>query len=205
MDAVRSGYEEWAASYDDHDPSTILDEPLVIALTWPLAGRRVLDVACGTGRYARLLARQGAQVFGADASKNMLRRSKIPAVQATAERLPFGDSSFDRITCGLLFDHVAELDAPFSEMARLLRRDGRAVVSSIHPEMQRLTGADLHPSSLTIPGRIHEISELEHAAAEVGLEQLGRYELSVDERVACHAGWHHRLGKKALVVLAFQR
>src|SRR5262245_32968063 len=129
MDAVRTGYEQWAGSYDDRDPTTLLDEPLVLALTRPLVGRRVLDVACGTGRYARLLLAQGALLFGADASRNMLRRARLPCVQAAAERLPFAEACFERITCGLLFDHVADPQPPFTEMARLLAAGGIAVVS----------------------------------------------------------------------------
>jgi ubiquinone/menaquinone biosynthesis C-methylase UbiE len=205
MDAVRRGYESWASSYDDRDPSTILDEPLVLALCRPLDGRKVLDVACGTGRYARLLGRHGARVFGADASKNMLARARLPCVQASAERLPFAGGSFDRITCGLLFDHVADPRAPFAEMARVLAAGGRAVVTTIHPDMQRLTGADIEAAGVTIPGRIHEIGALESAAAAAGLQLQGRYELAADERLAVDARWRLRVGRPALLVLAFSR
>src|SRR4051794_38088156 len=100
MDQVKEGYDKWADRYDDDDPSTVLDEPWVLQLVGPLAGRRVLDLACGTGRYARLLTGQGARAHGADASRKMLLRARpLPCVQAAAHALPFADASFDALTC----------------------------------------------------------------------------------------------------------
>ena len=46
MEGVRRGYDMWAARYDDRDPSTLLDEPLLVLLARPrgrtLSGRRVV-------------------------------------------------------------------------------------------------------------------------------------------------------------------
>jgi len=65
-------------------------------------GRRVLDIATGTGDLAIDLARAGArQVVGADFAAAMLVSARpkvggsIPLVLADAQRLPFGDATFD--------------------------------------------------------------------------------------------------------------
>jgi ubiquinone/menaquinone biosynthesis C-methylase UbiE len=206
VNGVKVGYDRWAQRYDDRDPSTVLDEPLLLSLAEPLAGRRVLDLACGTGRYSRLLAARGAEVIGADLSRGMLlrARSRTRVIQAAAERLPFAPHSFDLVTCGLLFDHVEDPRQPFREISRVLRPDGRALVTSIHPEMQRLTGADVCVEGIRIPGRIHEIEFLESAARAAGLFPLARHELRVTGEMRRHRNWRWRAQVPALTLFAFR-
>lgn len=75
----------------------------------------MLDVACGTGRYTRLLLEHGYQAGGADISPEMLEfaraRTKGSAnllfLQAgDAEDLPFEDGQFEGVTCMRLFHRV---------------------------------------------------------------------------------------------------
>ncbi|MEO3427286.1 methyltransferase domain-containing protein [Pelagibius sp. CAU 1746] len=99
------------------------------------AGRRLLDVACGTGCVAREAARRGADVTGLDPNEGMLavaRRlaPKIDWREGAAEALPFGDGAFDAVTCqfGLMFfeDRVMAL----AEMWRVVKPGGRLVVAT---------------------------------------------------------------------------
>jgi SAM-dependent methyltransferase len=56
-----------------------VDDPVSVALLGllgPLAGQRVLDVACGHGRITRELARRGADVAGIDISGNLIRKAR---------------------------------------------------------------------------------------------------------------------------------
>ena len=56
----------------------------------PLLGKRILDLGCGKGRFARALQARGAQVVGLDLSAAMLAEATgVPRVRATARRLPF--------------------------------------------------------------------------------------------------------------------
>ncbi|MGF1465802.1 MAG: methyltransferase domain-containing protein [Sandaracinaceae bacterium] len=99
-------------------------------------GRRVLDVACGTGVLAREAAgRVGAgSVVGLDVNPGMLEvaRSLAPEVTWTegrAEELPFPDGSFDAVVSqfGLMF--FADRPAALREMWRVLRPGGDLAVA----------------------------------------------------------------------------
>jgi demethylmenaquinone methyltransferase / 2-methoxy-6-polyprenyl-1,4-benzoquinol methylase len=87
----------------------------------------VLDVAAGTGDFARELRRQGQRAVATDLSYNMLHtaRGVEPRVQADASRLPFRWGAFDGVTCGYALRNFTDLEKTFSEMARVLRPGGR--------------------------------------------------------------------------------
>jgi len=69
-----------------------------------LAGRTALDLACGAGRYLRLLHERGAHATGVDLSAVLLQEARLrflsqgvaaPLVRADMRQLPFGHASFD--------------------------------------------------------------------------------------------------------------
>jgi demethylmenaquinone methyltransferase / 2-methoxy-6-polyprenyl-1,4-benzoquinol methylase len=90
----------------------------------PGDGGRVLDVATGTGLVAALLVRAGHQVTGVDQSAEMLAEARarfdgaVELVEASAESLPFGDSTFDHLTFTYLLRYV---DAPAEVLRELVR------------------------------------------------------------------------------------
>ena len=104
----------------------------------------VLDVACGTGDMALLLAEQGATVTGVDLSSEMLALAKAKATrrmsdgagfgprivlrQADAEQLPFADASFDTVTCAFGVRNFVHLEQGLNEMLRVLKPGGRMVI-----------------------------------------------------------------------------
>ncbi len=87
----------------------------------------VLDVAAGTGDFTRELTRQGHRAVATDLSYGMLEVGRaMPArVQANASSLPFGDASFDGVTCGYALRNFTDLAGTFDEMARVVRPGGR--------------------------------------------------------------------------------
>jgi demethylmenaquinone methyltransferase / 2-methoxy-6-polyprenyl-1,4-benzoquinol methylase len=94
-------------------------------------GDTALDVATGTGAVAReLLARKGCKVVGLDQSPEMLAeaRRRLPAdvelVHASAESLPFPDTSFDALTFTYLLRYVSDPPATLRELARVVRPGG---------------------------------------------------------------------------------
>ena len=94
---------------------------------------KVLDVACGTGDMAMELLRQGCSVTGVDLSKEMMAIAKRKAPQAEyrladVERLPFGDASFDAVTCAFGVRNFVHLEQGLSEMLRVLKPGGRMVI-----------------------------------------------------------------------------
>lgn len=105
----------------------------ILGALGPLDGRLVLDLGCGKGRFARVLAAQGARVVGLDLSAAMLGEadgSSLQRVQGSARRLPFASATFDAAVAVEVFEHVepAALDASFAEAARVLRPGGILVI-----------------------------------------------------------------------------
>lgn len=95
-------------------------------------GQQVLDLGCGTGLFARELARRGADVTGLDVSHklieqaNMLDReagTSLDYVVATAEETFFPDASFDVVTAAASW-HWFDHDAATAEVHRILRENG---------------------------------------------------------------------------------
>jgi len=123
-------------------------------------GDRVLDVGCGPGRLAVVLAQRvgpTGSVNGIDPAKEMVarataraRRAGVPArfQQAFAQQLPFSDGSFDALTCTLALHHVADHDRPraVAEMYRVLRPGGTLLIGEFQAPSRRRRWPRLHHS-----------------------------------------------------------
>ncbi|WP_345618627.1 class I SAM-dependent methyltransferase [Streptomyces ziwulingensis] len=97
------------------------------------AGRRVLDMGCGTGRDAAHLHHAGRRVTGADLSEAMLTHARAhhpgPAyVRADLHRFDLGQGAFDAVVCldsTLLYCHTDDqLDGFLSSCRRALTPGG---------------------------------------------------------------------------------
>ena len=72
-DRTKRAYENWAPTYDtDPNPHTALEYRPVLETLAARAGERILDAACGTGRYTAALHADGVDVMGLDFSAAML-------------------------------------------------------------------------------------------------------------------------------------
>ena len=103
----------------------------VVSGQWPVVS--VLDVACGTGDMALLLAERGATVTGVDISEEMLdvARFKVQGSRlmvADAEHLPVEDNTFDAVTCAFGVRNFVHLEQGLNEMLRVLKPSGRMVI-----------------------------------------------------------------------------
>jgi ubiquinone/menaquinone biosynthesis methyltransferase len=99
------------------------------AMAGAAAGTRMLDLACGTGDIAYLLAARGARVTGLDVTPGMLRlaRAKGHGVRFVAGdmmALPFPAARFDVVTAGYGIRNVPELAPALAEIRRVLRPGG---------------------------------------------------------------------------------
>lgn len=101
-------------------------------------GDRVIDVACGSGKLAAKLAAAvgpAGQVTGADLSPGMIavaRRAQpalaqLDFVVANALALPVADDAFDAATIAFGLRNLADYEAGFRELARVVRPGGRVV------------------------------------------------------------------------------
>jgi ubiquinone/menaquinone biosynthesis C-methylase UbiE len=105
-----------------------------------LTGARVLDVGCGTGKFARVLAeRRLARVWGVDPSPEMLNeaRRRLPSSvglkRGSAERLPFKPGYFDAAVLWTVV-HVVDRARAFAELHRVLAPGGRLAIVTFAPE-----------------------------------------------------------------------
>ncbi|PWI42727.1 ubiquinone/menaquinone biosynthesis methyltransferase [Streptomyces sp. ICBB 8177] len=92
-------------------------------------GRRILDVAAGTGTSGMALTAEGASVVACDFSEGMLAigRRRHPAmdfVVGDGHRLPFADGSFDAVTISFGLRNVTDPESVLGEMLRVTRPGG---------------------------------------------------------------------------------
>ena len=109
-------------------------------------GRRVLDLAAGTGKLTRLLVPSGATVVAVEPVPEMraeleLRVPGIEILDGTAEHLPLAAASVDGVTVGQAF-HWFRPDAAFQEIHRVLRpAGGLALIWNARDERHPLQAA----------------------------------------------------------------
>ena len=194
---VREGYAEWSNQYDgEPNPLITLEETLVLELIGDVAGLDVLDVACGTGRYAIPLAQAGARVTGIDLSEEMLDLARRKAAGsglsldlrvADVRALPFPDGSFDLAICALALCHLPDLNLAAQELARVLRPGGRVVISDFHPFCLLIgwrTCFDRPEARYWIENHLNLTEEYVGALLANGFALTDLRESVVDERVA---------------------
>ena len=97
------------------------------------AGKKVLEVGCGSGIDAVEFARNGAIVTATDITDNAVKLTKmlaeeagvnIKVVQASADKLPFKDDAFDLLYSYGTLHHIPDVDKAMSEIHRVLRPGG---------------------------------------------------------------------------------
>jgi len=138
------GHRIWSASYDnDLNPVLALDTRVLSERLGSLAGLRVVDVACGTGRWTSFAQSHGAEVIGIDLCPEMLaaaaRKSALSGCLALADaaELPIRQGAADLSLCSLALSYFPSAAAAIAEMARITRRGGRVVISDLHPHAVR--------------------------------------------------------------------
>jgi ubiquinone/menaquinone biosynthesis C-methylase UbiE len=186
-----AAYERWAATYSPapHNPLMRAEQQAMLG-QWPwVAGRHALDLACGSGRYAKLLADAGAaSVTALDFSAAMLRRvSDGQRVQASMMSLPFASGVFDIVVSGLAVGHASSLQQWMTEVARVLNHAGVLLYSDFHPQAARAglprSFKDEHGQRYTVPHNSYEVGAQTDAAAAAGLVVESVHELRVGMEV----------------------
>lgn len=140
--SVEEGYERWARTYDESpNPLLALEERHLTGILPDLTGSNVLDLGCGTGRWlARLMARGACSVIGIDLSAAMLSvaRRRVALcerlVRADGLHLPFRASAFDFVLFSFALNHIKDLQAIARELGRVIKLQGRLLISEMHPE-----------------------------------------------------------------------
>src|SRR5688572_17516529 len=130
--ASRDAYQRWAKTYPPmaHNPFMQLEEVTMRELLPSLDGLRVLDLACGTGRWGKIAQDMGAkQVISMDDSAAMLVSGRPSgAALASMDGIALRDACVDVILCGLAIGHLdrESMRQAIGEIARVLAPGGMA-------------------------------------------------------------------------------
>lgn len=155
----------------------------LVAAAGVRAGDRVLDVGCGPGYLARMLAEATGpegSVVGIDAAPEMTeyatRRARhLPNCRfkpGAAEAIPFADGSFDVVVSSLMIHHLPEGERAraVADMRRVLRQGGTLLLADYRPGGGMLSR--LHASTRQMRAMERRVSPLEPLVAEAGLAGL---------------------------------
>src|SRR5689334_19146184 len=135
--------ESWASHADSNDYRNFFLMPRMLEMLGDVSGKRVLDLGCGEGGYARELKRRGAHVIGVDGSETLVR---IARERAAAEKLDIqficananaletiADNDYDVVVAAMSLMDVEDCTGAVREVRRVLR-DGGSLVMSIRSE-----------------------------------------------------------------------
>ena len=126
-----------------------------------IKGKKVLDIACGSGYGSEILLKQGAKyVIGSDISKNTIDYAKdhyqnenIEFVTNDIKKLNFSDEEFDCIVSFETLEHVKEHDVVICELKRVLKKEGILIISTPNSESRTNDEEDtnrFHEKELTV-------------------------------------------------------
>ncbi len=171
--------------------------PILVELAQPHPGERVVDVACGTGIVARIAATRvgptGA-VVGVDLNPGMLSVARsivstdrhsggsLQWQEASADKLPFPDGSFDIAYCQLGLQFFADRAAALREMYRVLAAEGKLA-------LMVWRGIDESPGFAVLAEALER--HVDRAAAAIMRAPFGLSNADQLDTLASAAGFQH--------------
>jgi len=109
---------------------------LLLDLSVPRAGERVLGVGCGAGAHLSIFLHKGCDVTGIDPSPSLLDHARRRVghrgefYRGQAEDLPFSDNEFDIVTLIAALEFTADPSQAVAEAIRVCR--GRVLIASLN-------------------------------------------------------------------------
>lgn len=115
----------------------MLEMPAVLELLGDIKNKKILDIGCGTGIYAKILTQKGAIVKGFDISPSMVgvaRREnpKLDLRIGSANKIPFNEK-FDIAFASLVVHYLPDWNKMLKEIRRVLKDDGIFIFSTGNP------------------------------------------------------------------------
>lgn len=120
-------------------PDVVAQRDKVLALLAPQAGERALDIGCGPGLTTEALAQAvgpRGSVVGVDIAPPMLAIAQqrcaalgqVAFQRADVTQLPWENGRFDVALASQVYEYVEQIDTALTELARVIRPGGRAVI-----------------------------------------------------------------------------
>jgi SAM-dependent methyltransferase len=177
---VRSGYREWAATYEGtvQDAMDIALLDMLVTPPWASLGP-ALDLGCGTGRTGAWLQRHGvATIDGVDLTPEMLERASFRNVyrrlfEGDVTATGLGAAAYKLVTVCLVDEHLPDLAPLYAEAMRLTAPGGYLVLVGFHPHFIMASGMPTHYTNaageeVAIATHVHLLSEHVGAALAAG-------------------------------------
>ncbi len=169
----RSYFDKWSKVYDRSLLQHLVFNPsheVFIGEMRPLLrrGSKILDVGCGTGKFAFKMANHNKQldVHGVDLSGEMIEKAKekltdenITFAVGDVEELPYESGTFDIVTCSHSFHHYPNQDRAVSEMYRVLKDNGTLMI--IDGSRDKLVGRVIFEIVTFIEGHVYHVLQRE--------------------------------------------
>jgi malonyl-CoA O-methyltransferase len=178
---IQDAYTRWSDTYDsDRNLTRDLDHRATKEALTGLRYQHIMELGCGTGKNTAFLTQLGGRILALDFSPGMLRQAKLKinsdhvffAVADLTKPWPCRNESFELIVCNLVLEHIEDLNAVFSEVARALRTGGRFFLSELHPFRQyKGTKANFRRDyeAVEIEAFVHHLSDFTESARANGL------------------------------------
>ena len=104
-------------------------------------GMKLLDLACGDGLDLVHYKKLGADIYGLDASKELIKiaKERLPDAELKIglfENIPFEDNYFDIVLSKYAIMTSANMEQAFKEIHRVLKSDGMMMYLVVHPFRQ---------------------------------------------------------------------
>ena len=197
LDRNRQAFAGQAKGFSSHG-DTYADQA---GLAWMLAelplsaDATALDVATGTGEFARALAPHVSNVIGLDATDAMLEKGKqfirqsgienIVFQKGIVEKLPFDEQAFDIVASRYAFHHFEDPEPVLSEMARVCRTAGHVIVVDIVVPEESMAEEYNYYERLCDPShtRCLGFAELQSLFRRSGLEVISARRRELEESV----------------------
>ncbi len=139
---VATWYDEMLADKNSFQLKVVL--PNLTRLMAIKKGEMVLDLACGTGFFARAWKKHGAQVTGSDISKELIAIAKQQgrgiaySINSADNLKTVTDQSIDKISLVLAIQNIENVDGVIAECQRVLKVGGKLFMVINHPAFRVL-------------------------------------------------------------------
>jgi SAM-dependent methyltransferase len=212
---ARSGYGEWAPSYED-TVQDAMDIALLERLSLDWRGP-VADLGCGTGRTGAWLREHGArEIDGVDLTPEMLAQARERGVyrrlvEADVGATGLATGAYALVTTSLVDEHLADLRPLYAEAFRLVRPGGAYVLVGFHPQFIMASGMPTHfdgagGEPIAIETYVHLLSEHVAVARAAGFALAELHERTIDDEwLALKPKWGALRGQPVAFAFAWQR
>ncbi len=226
-EAVKALFNRIAPVYDELNDRLSLGlhhvwKQMTVSWCQPFPGAIALDICCGSGDLARLLAKQvgaSGQVIGLDFARSQLdwaQKTTTPTpstapitwIEGDATALPFDDSQFDSITMGYGLRNVPDIAISLQEISRVLKPGAKAAILDFHRPswsiMQALQRTYL--DQLVVPAA-HQLGvEAEYAYIWPSLQRFptGQQQVELALNIGFYSAVHYEIAGGMMGVLVLQ-